>query len=154
MGMKKVFALVLLIVALTALGCAATAEKYVCVVHKGEWVWVRDQPSKNGKQIGKIRYGYEVDVSEIKDGYAHISFKDLSGYVDVSYLEKPIHETTYTVISHGPLAKRKTPEGRLMCWVKSGARISVFGWRYSKSGDLWARVYKGGYCRADYLELR
>ena len=51
----------------------------------------------------------------------------------------------------GALAKRETPNGRLMCWIKPGVKISVFGWRYAQDGSLWAKVYKGGYVKAEFL---
>ena len=144
--MKKAI-MTIAFVAILLIGTVAQAQTMVCVVHKGEWVWIRDQPSKAGNQIGTIRYGYEVEVSEIQNLYAHIDFNGMQGWVDVSYLELPVQEMTYTVISDGPLNKRETPDGRF----KSGVRISVLGWRYSPSGELWAKVYKGGYVNAKYL---
>lgn len=129
----------------------AKAETYTCVVHKGEWVWIRETPGYDAKQIGQIRYGYEVEVDGIEQGWAHIRFKDVEGYVDASYLERDIPETMYRVICEGPLAKRETPAGRLLCWIKPGSKISVLGWRYAKDGSLWAKVYKGGYVKASFL---
>jgi len=129
----------------------AKAETYTCVVHRGEWVWIREAPSYEGRQIGQIRYGYEVEVDNIEKGWAHIRFKDVEGYVDASYLERDIQETMYRVVCEGPLAKRETPAGRLLCWIKPGSKISVLGWRYAKDGSLWAKVYKGGYVKASFL---
>lgn len=129
----------------------AKAETYTCVVHRGEWVWIREAPSYEGRQIGQIRYGYEVEVDSIDKGWAHIRFKDVEGYVDASYLERDIPETMYRVICEGPLAKRETPAGRLLCWIKPGSKISVLGWRYAKDGTLWAKVFKGGYVKASFL---
>lgn len=129
----------------------AKAETYTCVVHRGEWVWIREAPSYEGLQIGQIRFGYEVDVDSIEKGWAHIRFKDIEGFVDASYIERDIPETMYRVICEGPLAKRETPAGRLICWIKPGSKISVLGWRYDKSGNLWAKVYKGGYVKASFL---
>lgn len=149
---RALMIVVLLVVLLTA--CAAQAQTMVCVVHKGEYVWVRDQPSKEGAKVGTIRYGYEVEVFDIVNQYAHMTFNGLNGYVDVSYLELPIKETVYTVVSHGPLNRRETPDGRFLGKIKEGARLSVLGWRYSKSGELWAKAYGGGYVKAQYLELR
>lgn len=133
---------------------AAIAEtQAVCVVTKGEWVWVRDAPDPEAKQIEKIRWGYEVGISEIRNGYAHINSEyHGAGWVDVSYLEIPIAETIYKVISDGALNVRETPEGRFLRKIKAGVNVSVLGWRYSKSGELWAKVYKGGYVKAMYLE--
>ena len=143
---------VLLIVLLTA--CVAQAQTMTCVVHKGEYVWIRSGPSKDADKIGTIRYGYEVEVSDIVNQYAHIDFNGAQGWVDVSYLELPIKEVVYTIVSDGPLNRRETPEGRFLGKIKSGVRISVLGWRYSKSGELWAKVYGGGYVAARYLEMR
>lgn len=129
----------------------AKAETYTCVVHRGEWVWIREAPGYEGRQIGQIRFGYEVDVDSIDKGWAHIRFKDIEGFVDASYIERDIQETMYRVVCEGPLAKRETPAGRLLCWIKPGSKISVLGWRYAKDGSLWAKVYKGGYVKASFL---
>lgn len=125
----------------------------VCVVHKGEWVWIRDRPSKDAEKIDTIRYGVEVEISDIRDGYAYITWLDgeKQGWADISYFDMPIKETIYVVASDGPLNKRETPDGRFLTRIKSGARVSVLGWRYSKKGELWAKTYHGGYVKASYL---
>lgn len=138
----------------------AKADPYTCVVHKGEWVWIRETPSRSGRKIGRVRYGYEVEPDALENGYFHIRTRPgwmlegenaEHGYVDAQWFDQPTEETMYRVICEGPLAKRETPEGRLMCWIKPGVKISVLGWRYSPSGDLWAKVYKGGYVKASFL---
>lgn len=151
--MKKILCAVILVLAFAAgwMIAAAKAEMMTCVVHKGEWVWIRSAPSYEAEQIGQLRFGYEVEVDRFENNFAHIRFKDIDGYVAAQYLEQPIEETMYRIICEGPLAKRETPEGRLLCWIKPGSKISVLGWRYSKSGDLWAKVYKGGYVKASFL---
>ena len=155
-------AMLLMVVVLMAVMTAkiAAADHYTCVVHKGEWVWIRSEPSPTARQIGRVRYGYEID-GELDNGYISVNPKPgwmlegeipRRGYVDAAYFDRPIKETTYRVATAGgPLAKRETPEGRLMCWIKPGVKISVLAWRYSKSGELWAKVYKGGYVAAKYL---
>ncbi len=144
--------LILLIV--TTIRTVARADTYECVVHKGEWVWIRSGPNYEAPQVGQLRYGYQVEVDGFENNFAHIRFKDIDGYVAAQYLELPIRETMYRVITEGgPLAKRETPAGRLMTWIKSGSRISVLGWRYAADGSMWARVYKGGYVKASYLAL-
>lgn len=149
----NVILIVLAVLLIMAIAEAAKADTgFVCVVHKGEWVWVRDAPSIDGAQIDKIRFGVVGEIHEIVNGYARISAPyHEDGWVDVSYLEIPISETVYVIDSDGPVNKREAPEGRFMTKIKSGARISVLGWRYSKSGELWAKVYKGGYIKACYL---
>lgn len=149
--MRMALMAVLLVAAMVCTIKVARAETYTCVVHRGEWVWIREAPSYEGRQIGQIRYGYEVDVDSIDKGWAHIRFKDTEGFVDASYLERDIPETMYRVVCEGKLAKRETPAGRLMCWIKPGSKISVLGWRYAKDGTLWAKVYKGGYVSAAFL---
>ena len=125
---------------------------FVCAVHKGEWLWVRSAPSKDAESIDTIRYGIEGEIHEIQNMYARVStINGKEGWVDVSYLDIPIKEEIYVVTCEGPLNKRETPDGRYCGRIKSGARVSVLGWRYSKSGELWAKVYKGGYVKAQYL---
>ena len=147
--------------ALTFTVSAAVAEHYTCVVHRGEWVWVRETPEKTGRKIARVRYGYEVEADEPTNGYLAIDLKPgwmlegehgTRGYVNASYFDRPIPEKMYRVNTEaGPLAKRETPEGRLMCWIKPGVKISVLAWRYAPSGELWAKVYHGGYVAAKYL---
>ena len=139
----------------------AKADTYTCAVHKGEWVWIRETPDPHGRQIGRVRFGYEVESGEPENGYLAIDTqpgwmlageKGFRGYVDASYFDRAIPEKRYRVHTEGgPLAKRETPEGRLMCWIKPGVKISVLAWRYSKSGELWAKVFRGGYVKAEYL---
>lgn len=147
---QLVLAMVVIFLAVASVRIAK-AETYTCVVNRGEWVWIREAPGYDAKQIGQIRFGYEVDVDSIEQGWAHIRFKDIEGFVDASYLERDIQETMYRVVCEGPLAKRETPAGRLLCWIKPGSKISVLGWRYAKDGSLWAKVYKGGYVKASFL---
>lgn len=138
----------------------ARADTYECVVHRGEWVWIRSEPSKTAHQIGRVRYGYEIEAGEPENGFLRIDVKPgwllegesaTIGYVDASYFDRPTPETMYRVICEGPLAKRETPAGRLICWIKPGVKISVLGWRYAPDGSLWAKVFKGGYVKAAFL---
>ena len=139
----------------------ARAETYTCVVHKGEWVWLRETPEPNGRQIGRVRYGYEVEADEPKDGYLAIYPKAswmLEGecvkqaYVKAYYFDRRDTETVMRVNTHGgPLTRREAPSGRITGYIKNGVRISVLGWRYDNDGSLWAKVFKGGYVKAEFL---
>ena len=139
----------------------AKAETYTCVVHKGEWVWIRESPDPKGRQIGRIRFGYEVEADEPENGFLKIDPKPgwmLEGetprqaFVNAAYFDRLAPEKTMRVNTQGgALAKRETPNGRLICWIKPGVKISVLGWRYAQDGSLWAKVYKGGYVKAEYL---
>ena len=160
-----VLAVLLILLAITGAARAETsstagAGTYVCVVHKGEWVWIRSEPSKTAHQIGRVRYGYEIEAGEPENGFLRIDVKPgwllegesaTVGYVDASYFDRPTPETMYRVICEGPLAKRETPAGRLICWIKPGVKISVLGWRYAPDGSLWAKVFKGGYVKSTFL---
>ena len=139
----------------------AKAETYTCVVHKGEWVWIRESPDPNGRQIGRVRYGYEVEADEPENGFLKIYPKPgwmLEGetprqaFVNAAYFDRITPEKIMRVNTQGgALAKRETPNGRLMTWIKPGVKISVLGWRYANDGSLWAKVYKGGYVKAEFL---
>ena len=148
--MKKIVTAALLVL-LIFVCLNASASTFTCVVRRGEWVWLRDAPSKDANKIGTIRYGMTVNISSIVDGYAHIQFQGKDGWADLFYFEKPIKEEIYLITSDGPVNKRETPEGRFMQKIKSGQRISVLGWRYSHKGELWAKVWHGGYVKAIYL---
>lgn len=143
---------VVLIMVIVMTAAAKAESTFVCCVHKGEYVWIRDIPDKTGNKLGTIRYGYEVQVSEIKNQYAHITTNNgLEGWVDVSYIEQPIKEEIWVVNCDGPLNKRETPDGRFVTKIKPGSRVSVLAWRYSKSGELWAKTFHGGYVAAKFL---
>ena len=146
-------ALLVVLLIMTMVLTRANAEStFVCCVPKGEWLWVRDIPSKDGAKIGTIRFGYEVKVTEIQNQYAHVILHDGStGWVDVAYIEMPIKEEIWVVNTQDPLNKRETPDGRFMTKIKGGSRISVLAWRYSPSGELWAKTFHGGYVAAKFL---
>lgn len=163
-ALKRVIVFELFVIAfllvLTVIVHEVRADTYECAVHRGEWVWIRETPSKTGRQIGRVRYGYEVEAGEPENGFLRIGVRPgwllegesaASGYVDAQYFDKPVKEAMYRVICEGPLAKRETPAGRLLCWIKPGSKISVLGWRYAPDGSLWAKVFKGGYVKASYL---
>lgn len=143
---------IILLANILMLMSARADTAFICVVHKGEWVWIRSGPSKDAAQIDTIRFGVEGEIHEIQNGYARITTGNgKTGWVDVSYLEMPIEEKIYQITTESPLNKRETPDGRYLTKIKGGARISVLGWRYSKKGELWAKVYHGGYVKAEYL---
>lgn len=141
---------VLVFLILLVLTVPAYAAYGRCVVHKGEWVWLREQPSVNAKTIGQIRHGTDVDIREIRNQYAHVVWDCGDGWADVSYFLLPHKEQVFVTTCN--VNKRETPDGRFMTKIRSGVRVSVLGWRYSKSGELWAYTYKGGYVKAEYLE--
>ena len=150
---------VLLVALVTAR--AVRAETYECVVHRGEWVWIREAPEPTARKIGRVRYGYEVQAGkpegnwlgiEVRPGWLLEGERSEFGYVDASWFLRAVPEKMYRVATTGPLAKRETPGGRLMCWIKPGVRISVLGWRTDKDGTPWAHVYKGGYVCGKYLQ--
>ena len=158
----RIAVLMMLILLMTVGICRlAQAETYTCVVHKGEWVWIRESADPNGRQIGRVRFGYEVEADELENGYLRIYPKPgwmLEGetprqaFVNAAYFDHIQPEKIMRVNTQGgALAKRETPNGRLICWIKPGVKISVLGWRYANDGSLWAKVYKGGYVKAEFL---
>ena len=152
LGIIGVLILLLTMMVVVGIRSAQADTPFICMVTKGEWVWLRSAPDKDAEKIGTIRYGVEGEIHGITNGYADITTLDgRKGYADVSYLEIPIKEEIWVVNTEGPLNKRETPDGRYLGRIKGGARISVLGWRYSKSGELWAKVFRGGYVKAEYL---
>ena len=158
----RIAAMIMLILLMTVGICRlARADTYTCVVHRGEWVWIRETPEPNGRQIGRVRYGYEVEAEDPVNGFLAIDPKPgwmLEGetprraYVKASYFDRRTPEVMMRVNTQGgPLAKRETPNGRLLTWIKPGVKISVLGWRYADDGSLWAKVFHGGYVKAEFL---
>ena len=134
------------------LKAAGADTAFICAVPKGEWVRVRAAPDRGAEVVGRIRHGVEGEIHEIRNGYALISAANgAEGWVDVSFLDMPVRETVYVLTAEGPVNKRETPDGRYLTRIRAGSRISVLGWRYSRKGELWARVYRGGYVKAEFL---
>ena len=149
---KIIIAALISVLIITVAALAEADRKFVCAVTKGEWVWLRATPDENGEKIGTIRYGVEGEIHEIQGLYARITTSDgREGWAHVAYLLMPIREEMWRVNSDGYLNRRETPNGRMMGNIKPGIRISVLGWRYDHNGELWAKVYKGGYVKAKYL---
>ena len=48
---------------------------------------VRKEPSTSCEIIGKLAKGTEIEVSDIKDGSATISFNDQTAYVSADYIK-------------------------------------------------------------------
>ncbi len=153
--MRKLMILIMIVTSIMTMAgrIGAADTRFRCEVHRGEWVWIRETPSKDGTKIDTMRYGVEGEIHEIVNGYARITADNgKQGWVDVSWLLMPIKETIYIKTCSGPLNKRETPDGRYLGRIKGDeTRISVLGWRYSPSGELWAHVYHGGYVKAQFL---
>lgn len=81
------------IVATIALAClliTCYAEKYSIT---STTLNVRDQPSTQGKVIGTLNKGFEINVDEINNGFARFDFLGTKGYVSTKYLVKSQTET-------------------------------------------------------------
>ena len=149
---KIIIAALISAIIITAAALAAADRQFVCAVTKGEWVWLRAEPSPDAEKIGTIRYGVEGEIHEIQNLYARITTVDgREGWADVSYLLMPCKEEVWTVNTTTVLNRRETPLGRWLGEINPGVRISVLGWRYDRNGELWAKVYRGGYVMAKYL---
>ena len=137
---------------ITMAAVAAADRQFICAVTKGEWVWVRNAPYSDADKLDTIRYGVEGEIHEIVNMYARITTSDgREGWADVSYLLMPCPEEVWTVNTTTVLNRRETPLGRWLGEINPGVRISVLGWRYDHNGELWAKVYRGGYVMAKYL---
>lgn len=82
------------IVATVVLAClliTCYAEKYSITSNT---LNVREQPSTQGKVIGTLNKGFEINVDEINNGFARFDFLGTKGYVSTKYLVKSQTETT------------------------------------------------------------
>lgn len=77
-------------VVFTCLFITCYAEKYSIT---STTLNVRDQPSTQGKVIGTLNKGFEINVDEINNGFARFDFLGTKGYVSTKYLEKSQAET-------------------------------------------------------------
>ena len=87
------------IVATIALAClliTCYAEKYSIT---STTLNVRDQPSTQGKVIGTLNKGFEINVDEINNGFARFDFLGTKGYVSTKYLVKSQTETVAPIES-------------------------------------------------------
>lgn len=158
--MRKFMILIMVLAAILATNArdGSSDTGFVCAVTKGEWVWLRAEPSADADQIGTLRYGVEGEIHEIRNLYARITTVDgREGWCAVQYLLIPINEEVWTVDTIGSVnVREKPPEQpgmklRLARKIRAGAKVSVLGWRYDCFGELWAHVFHGGYVKACYL---
>ena len=70
-AMIAIMALIWILISTGKIGVADS--KFICVVHRGEWVWVREAPDKDAAKIDTIRYGIECQVSEIVNRRVELS---------------------------------------------------------------------------------
>lgn len=154
--MKRILIALLVLLSMAALPEVSTAENQslVCVVAKGQYVNVRNQPRSDAQKVGEMHNGDKIDAVSVKDGWIEIEYKDHPAYVNASYFEIPEAEggTLYTVRANGRVRVRSAPDGKRIDWIEPGTTVRVYGWRHGNDESKWARCIEG-YIASDYLEL-
>lgn len=142
---------VLLVSMVLLVGCAY-AEDNVWALCKS-YVNLRERPSKNATIVGYLDCGDGADTDwEIRGGWLHIIFPAVEcgdSWVNLSYMveSKPekINES-FSVVSKGRVALRKTVDGKRRAWVKNNDTVKVL-W----VSDEWSLTNRG-YIKTEYLE--
>ncbi len=129
-----------------------TVSQYV-IATKDDPLNMRKTPDMSGTVLARIPKGTKVDVSEIKDGWAKVSWNGSEGYCNMTYLKSADTESQYIVKTEkDPLNMRKSADksDSIVTRIPKGTKINV-----SEIKDGWAKVsWNGseGYCSMEYLE--
>lgn len=151
-----IFLLVCTIV-LTMKIVGANAETMYVVVNDGSHLNARYAPV-TGNIEAKLLRGWEVEVLDIKNGWAKIIGYGESNicYVKSEYLsEEPppdiekCEPVIYTVTTN-KVRLRENPNGKKVRWLYKGNRVTVIGW-VTVDNICWAYT-DTGYIMAEYLD--
>ena len=67
---------------------------------------VRSNPSLQSDIIGKVQKGMNIDVKEVKNGFAYFDFMGVNGYASIKYLKK-VEQSAVVPVSGQQLAEIK-----------------------------------------------
>ena len=149
-------AFVLALGALLLWAAAARGETMWVNVAEGSHLNARSKP-RTGDIEAKLERGTEVEVTEIRSGWATIQGwgECWTCYVDARYLteEKPGEEIECKPVemqtSADKVRLRECPGGDVVKRLKKGQKVTVTGWM-EHAGETWAKV-DGGWLMMRYL---
>lgn len=115
----------------------------------------RKEPNKEGESLGKLRYGVEVEVTSVENGWGRISYDGKTGYVYSSSLSK-YTEGTYVVNTSADYGMhvRDVPvkeESEVIMDIPNGTEVYI-----SEFKNGWGKInYNGkeGWVMMYYLYL-
>ena len=116
------------------------------------FVTVRSGPGKNRRETGGLDCGAHLwtDSTE-RNGYLHIvdmNAEDPAGWISLKYVvfDQPVEVNRRMVVrAQGRVAIRKSVDGKVTGWLRSGDAVTVY-WM----SDSWA-VTSRGYVMSRYL---
>ena len=129
-------------------------SQYV-VATKNDPLSMRQAPDTSSSILTCIPRGTTVEVSEINNGWAKVSWNGSEGYCSMAYLKSADEETVSEYIiatKDDPLNMRKSPDtsSSILTRIPKGTTVEV-----SEINNGWANVsWNGfeGYCSMTYLE--
>ena len=130
-----------------------TVEEKTYIVTAQSGLNIRKEPNAESEKLGALPYGAEVTVSEIKNGWATITYEGQTAYVSANYLKAAdAEEKSYTVTARSGLNVRKGAgtENAKIGSLPYGAEVTV-----SEIKNGWATItYEGqtAYVSANYLQ--
>lgn len=130
--------------------CETVPETYICTTQKGTWVNVRATPDPNGRIVGTLRYGYEIEPEGEVSGYLKITLNDQPAYVRREFFERPF-KARGTVSSR--VVTRAKPNGKKLGHLNPGSWIDILAVTTDADGIEWYRCYGNVYIMARYLEV-
>lgn len=135
---------------------SASADSVVGYVlcKDGDYVNIREKPSRKSESIGMYEVGFEVELDgKKKNGYLHcvnLPLEMSDGWIHAGYVvydEPEYLNENATIVSKGRLAARKYVNGKRTRWLKPLATVKVYYW-----SDEWC-ITNCGYVQSQYLEL-
>ena len=148
--MKQAISTILAIILLIG-STAAAAETMTCVISKGQYVNIRNRPSKTASTLGDgFRNGDTVEAEEITGGWIAFTFDGEAAYVRTDYFEI-VDGGQYVISGNGRVRYREAPGGKKIDFYPVGEVVTVDAWRYDAEGGRWARI-GDRYVMAEYLQ--
>ena len=131
------------------------------IANVSNYLNVREEPSEDGKLVGKMSKNSGCEVYEIKDGWAYIKSGKVTGYVKAEYLltGKEARDradevaTDMAVCNSGGLRVREEPstESPVITLVAEGEELEVV-----EQLDGWVKIMlddEEAYVSADYVNI-
>ena len=153
---------ILLVIAIILAGLAAlkteshaedAATAWV-ICQPGDYVIIREGPSRKSAAVGRLDSGDEIRVDGVtKNGYARLSgmvIDAVEAWVYTGYIvfDEPRWSGESRIVTGGRrIAARKNCAGEIRKWLKRGTQVQVFWW-----SDEWC-VTNRGFIRTEFLEV-
>ena len=121
-----------------------------CIIPKGQYVNIRNRPSKKASTLGEIRHDETIEADKIAGGWITFTTESQTAYVWSEYFEV-VDGGQYVISGNGRVRYRDAPGGKKQGFYPVGEIVTVDAWRYDTEGGRWARIGER-FVMDDFLE--